>query len=114
MDDVAMVAGKGGDGGSDGFGAHLSRVSSREVVQRLAAPLLALHRRQELRAQDHDLLVRAAEHEVPDAPLLQHAVAPGGREALARLLLQQRGHLQLGLLERHLGLLQLLGLVYQR
>jgi hypothetical protein len=42
-------------------------------------------------AQDHELLVSTAGHEVPNAPLLQHAATPGGREALARLLLQQRG-----------------------
>jgi hypothetical protein len=40
-----------------------------EVVDSLAAALVALHRHMEVAAQDH-LLVRTTEYEVLDAPLL--------------------------------------------
>uniref|UniRef100_A0A8R7RA88 Uncharacterized protein n=1 Tax=Triticum urartu TaxID=4572 RepID=A0A8R7RA88_TRIUA len=99
-----------GEPALDLLGLH-GDVGEREgkVVQRLPAPLLPLHGRPELTAQGPDLVVRAAEHEVLDAPLV-HDAAPGLEAPVALL---QRGHLQLGLLQADLGLLQLLGLVYE-
>uniref|UniRef100_A0A804NSG9 Uncharacterized protein n=1 Tax=Zea mays TaxID=4577 RepID=A0A804NSG9_MAIZE len=87
-----------------------------ELVGRLPAPLLGLLRRAELGPQPVDLLVDAAEHEVHDAPLLRlHGrLSSGAALALLLLLLTQRGDLERGLLERDLGLLQLLGLLDQR
>uniref|UniRef100_A0A453C3E8 Uncharacterized protein n=1 Tax=Aegilops tauschii subsp. strangulata TaxID=200361 RepID=A0A453C3E8_AEGTS len=100
-----------GEPALDLLGLH-GDVGEREgqVVQRLPAPLLPLHGRPEVGAQGPDLLVGAAEHEVLDAPLV-HDAAPGLEAPVALL---QRGHLQLGLLQADLGLLQLLGLVYER
>ncbi|BAS89462.1 Os04g0451000, partial [Oryza sativa Japonica Group] len=88
-----------------------------QVVERLPALLLPLHRRPELAAQGPDLIVPAAEHEVLDAPLLHRATPPAHhrrrrRGLEARVGLLQSGDLQLGLLERDLRLLQLLRLVY--
>ena len=59
-----------------------------EVVRGLAAAILVLHRCPELVAQYPDLLVRAAEYEVLNAPLLRGAACCSV------------GDIQLGLLER--------------